>query len=383
MGMSFFSLFKKNIESYSLVFNIGSGSVSGGIIKFTSKPGVDIIYYVKENIPFQQEISITKHLELMQTTLQSVAGKLQSEGLKKIKNNKGKTFPIDRAFYIFSSPWSASETRVIRINEPRAFKVTEAYLNKVITEQEKQFQADVSKSGHIIEKKIIQIKMNGYIISDINNKHVKEAELSVFFTVVPEEILQVVENAVSKIFTIKNHWCHSMSLTCFSCIRDIFHQNENFIHMDISEEMTDISIINNSALVSNASIPLGRNHFIRELSRIQNVSEDIADSMIKMYCLKNTDAAAGLKLGVIMDQVSALWLAKVSEVLDNLAKKIFIPNSIFLISNNDLNCFMKEKLLKKDYKIIPVYSKNVRADQPINDGIFKLELMFLDNQYKI
>ena len=105
--MSLFSFFKKNKESYSLVFNIGSGSVSGGIVKFTEAPGENVTYYAKENIPFQREISVPKHLELMKSALTKLTERIQ-------KNNQKR---IDRIFYVFSSPWCASQTKVIRVKE--------------------------------------------------------------------------------------------------------------------------------------------------------------------------------------------------------------------------------------------------------------------------
>lgn len=371
--MSLFSFFKKNKESYSLVFNIGSGSVSGGIVKFTEAPGENVTYYAKENIPFQSEISIPKHLELMKSSLANLAVKIQKGGQNK----------IDRIFYIFSSPWSASQTKTIRVKESKAFKITESYLDRVITEQEKQFQTEVAKSGRIIEKKIIQVKINGYVVNDFYNKMTKDLEVSVFYTVVPEEVLNTVEEAISKVFSHRNIWCHSLSLSIFSVIRNLFPQKEDFIHLDISEEITDISIIRDGVMVSSASIPFGRNNFIRELTSILGVSDEIADSMIKMHCSKNNDELAALKLSVAMDKAASGWFVKITEVLDSFKEKIYIPDSVFLIVNNDLASFLRDKLQKQDYRVTPIDNRNIKSAMATEDMAFKLELMFLDKIYKI
>ena len=371
--MSFFSFFKKNKESYSLVFNIGSGSVSGGIVKFTEAPGENVTYYAKENIPFQREISVPKHLELMKSALAKLTERIQ-------KNNQKR---IDRIFYVFSSPWCASQTKVIRIKESKAFKVTESYLNHLIDDEEKQMQKEVVKTGKVIEKKIIQVKVNGYTVNDFHNKTTKDLEVSVFFTVVPEDILNAVEEAVSKIFNVKDVWCHSFSLSIFSVVRNLFPQKEDFIHMDISEEITDISIVMDGAVVSLVSIPLGRNDFIRELSKVLGVTEEIADSQIKMHCARENDELAALKLSVAMDKAGSDWLAKITDVLDGFKNKIYVPESVFLIAGNDLTSFLKDKLEKQDFKVALLDNKKIKPPIPGNDLIFKLELMFLDNFYKI
>ena len=387
MFMSFFSLVKKlkgsNKESYSLVFNLGSGSVAGGIIKFTEETGVNIVHYDCEVIPFQQEISVSKHLDLMGTSLTALAKRIQIEGLKKIGLKKGEKINLNRVFYIFSSPWSVSQTKTIRVKEVKAFRVTEDYLNKIIGEQEKSLQSDVLKAGKIIERKIIQMKVNGYTLTDVYDRLVKDLEISVFLTVVPEEILQIADRAIAKVFNIKNVWCHSLSLALLSVIRNIFPQEEDFISIDISEEITDISIVKDNILATSVSLPFGRNHFIRELSQRMSVTEEIADSMIKTHCLKANDKLAALKLSVAMDQASANWIKKIFEVFDGLKEKIYVPETVFLVANLDFSHFLKDKMQKHDFEILLVDNKNIKSSLIQGDLLFKLSLMFLDNIYKI
>ncbi len=383
--MSFFSL-HKNIkkskndkEKYSLVFNIGSGSISGGIIKFTEASGENIIYYAKELIPFQQEISIQKHLDLMKSALNSLANKIQTNGLKLI-NSKNK---IERVFYVFSSPWSISQTKTILLNEKKLIRITENYLDELIQKNEKQFKTDILKSGKIIERKIIQIKSNGYIVNDIHKRQINNLEMSVLFTAVEESVLQIVNDAVSQVFHLNNVWCHSTALSIFSIIRNLYPQMEDFISLDISEEMTDLIIVKDSLIINVASIPFGRNHFIRELAVSAGVTAEIADSMIKMHTCKENNQLATLKLGVSMDGISQKWFTQLMEIFDSLKEKVFLPENIFLISNSDIVSFLQDKLQKRDYKTILMDNKKIRSNLVINDIMFRLVLMFLDNIYKI
>lgn len=371
--MSLFSFFKKNKESYSLVFNIGSGSVSGAVVKFTEEPGEILTSYNKEVVPFQDQISVPKHLELMKSSLEVLATKIQ-------KSNNQK---IDRIFYIFSSPWSISQTKIIKIKESKPIKITEKYLNTTIDEQEKKFQAEIADSGKIIEKKIIQLKINGYVVSDYYNKSAKDLEIAVFFTVVPVNILETVEGSISKFFDIKNIWCHSLSLAMTSVIRNLFPYKDDFLFIDVSEEITDISIVEDNIMVNAVSIPFGRNDFIRELSVSLGVSQEIADSQIRMHCNKNNDDLAAIKLSVAVDKASQAWLEKITEILGGFKEKIYVPDSVFLITNDDLACFLKEKLEKQDFQIIILNNNKIKSPISIEDVIFRLELMFLDNIYKI
>jgi cell division ATPase FtsA len=387
--MSFFSFLKRNPfrraskESFSLVVNIGSGSVSGGIIKFTEKAGVEIAHYIKEIIPFQDQVSISRHNELMKSALEQMTSHLQKAVLKNSAGLDQKFPKLDRVFYVFSSPWSISQTKTIRIKEPKDFKVTKSYLDKIIDKQEKEFQSKISSSGKIIEKKIIQIKNNGYIITDIQDKYARDLEITVHFTIVPEDILNIVDQVVSKTFNIKDIWCHSLSLALFTVIRDMFPQKEDFIHIDISEEITDVSIVKDGIMTSCASIPFGRNNFIRELSTVLKVPADVADSMMNMHCTKSNDDLATLKLSVAMDKAATSWLLKIFEILEGFKEKIYVPESIFLVVNNDLTSFLRDKLQKHDFKVELIDYRKIKPHIANNDIMFRLELQFLDNLYKI
>jgi cell division ATPase FtsA len=192
-----------------------------------------------------------------------------------------------------------------------------------------------------------------------------------------------IEEAVSKVFPINNIWCHSLSLAATSVIGSLFPQKEDFIHMDISEEVTDISIVENNILLSSASIPFGRNDFVRALSKTLGVTEEVADSQIKIHCAKVNDELAAMKLSVAMDKAAESWLSKITEIIGGFKEKIYVPDSIFLITNNDLACFLRDKLEKQDFKIIILDNKKIKSPVVIEDAIFKMVLMFLDNLYKI
>jgi cell division ATPase FtsA len=357
-------------DNYSLVFNIGSGSVTGSVIRFTEKPGVDVLYYSQEIIPIQKEVSASKHLELMKASLTSLVVKIPQKGWK-IKN----------VYYIFSSPWSTSQTKTIRLKENKSFRLSESYLKRVIDEAQKK--SNITTEGKIIEQKIIQIKTNGYIVNEFKNELVKDAEISLFYTVVPENILKEIEGIVNKSFVVKNTWCHSVSLSIFSVVRDLFPQYEDFIYLDISEEMTDISVVREGVIMSNISLPFGRNEFVRELAEKLKVTEIIADSMIKMNSLKSHDQLAVLAFTSALNEIVKNWSDQISQAFDNFKTKLYLPNTIFFVATNDLTTLLSNKFKEENFEIILLEAKKINSPVKIDDIIFKISLTFLDKLYKI
>jgi cell division ATPase FtsA len=379
--MSFFSFTKKikislptkvEKDSYSLVFNIGSGNIAATVVKFTEKPGVSVLSFAEEAIPFQEELNPARHLDLAKTAITSLVAKIQAGNKNSIKN----------IFYIFSSPWCISQTKTIRVRESKPFKITEEYLNKLIANQEKQ-TLDIKEHGKIIESKIIQMKVNGYVVSEIVGKQVRELEISLLITAVPEEILSAIEGVVSKSFIVKNVYCHSSTLAIFSVIRDLFPNYEDFVFVDVSHEMTDISLVKSGVIFSTISFPFGRNHCMRELAEKLKVTPILADSMIKMHNTKSNDAMASLKFTTAMQAIVRDWIAKVSETFDQFVEQLYIPEKIFFVATCDLAGDLSGELKAKNFEVITLEAKKINTPTKIDDTMFKVTLTFLDKIYKI
>ncbi len=388
--MKFLSFAKKNNkkEGYSLVFNISSGSVTGTIVKFTDSPGVDVVYSARESIIPTTDSSVKKRLDSLKSALTILSERISKEGLKRINLAQNSTVSILKTFYFFSSPWCLSQTKTLRTKETKSFKADQNYINKMISDQEKKCLDESSKSstfsdisglGKMIEKKIIQIKANGYIVDQVNNNFVKDLEVSLFCTVIPEEVLETVEGAVNRFFVTKEIWCHSLTLPIFSVLRDLFPQKDDFVYVNMTDEMTDIAVIRDGLISSEASFPLGRNYFVSELIKEQKVTKEIADSMIRLHSEKKNDELATLKTSVIMDRIVKDWLKGFNSAIEKLKEKIYIPDTLFIISSNDLAVFLVEKLKNSDYKIIPIDRRNIKG----NDVSLKIGLLFLDKLYKI
>lgn len=155
------------------------------------------------------------------------------------------------------------------------------------------------------------------------------------------------------------------------------------MYIDISEEITDISIIKDNVILVSASIPFGRNHFVREISLELKVSKEVADSMIKIHIAKDNDEMAGLKFSLVMDKSTTYLVSKITEVINNFNANFFYSESIFLIARNDLALSLREKLQRKDFEVALLDNKKIKPAIIGNDTVYKLELMFLDKLYKI
>ena len=138
--MSLFSFSSnKNCEEVSAVFHIGSGSVDGHLVRLSKISKPEIIYTTNAPILFQKNINLERHFKLMIKALDSALKDIQKQGVLHLNFTGLRNHGIRRAFYILSSPWCASQTKIIKIKKDKPFEITKDSIENFIDEQENKF----------------------------------------------------------------------------------------------------------------------------------------------------------------------------------------------------------------------------------------------------
>lgn len=344
MSLFSFSSNKKG-EEVSAVFHIGSGSVDAHLVRLSKTAKPEIIYAIKVPISFQKNINLERHFKLMIKAFDSALEDIQKEGLLHLNFTGLRNHGIRNAFYILSSPWCVSQTKIIKIKKDKSFEISSDSVEGVISEQEKKFLSnDSSEGSKIIEKKIIEAKLNGYKMTEIYGKKAKDVELSLFMTSAPEYVLKELEDIVRKYFNFRFSHLNSFALSSFSAIRDIYPDKENFIYLDVHGELTDLSIIKDNVFVESASFPAGKNFFVRQISEKLRVSANEAHSLINLHGSGKTDQATSQKVEAAIDAALKNWLDSFHSVLTSLSLNMYVPRTIFMIVSDEFSVFLTEKL---------------------------------------
>lgn len=369
--MSFFWFGSKSKkESYSLVIYLSSGSVSGALVKFTEKPGIQVVNFCTEPIPFQAKMSVARHEELMKKSFQKVLAQINFENLS-----------IQKIFHLVASPWSVSQCQTIRIRESKKVKLTTAYLQKVIDRE--LADSDFIRHNKMIERQIIQIRANGYAVNQVRGEAVSDATVSVFSTVVSNSLIHDLKSLTESSYPKAELVYHSISLPIFSVIRDLFPFREDFVYLDISEEMTDISIVKSGVIAGSVSFPFGRHQFVRELAQKTNTPEAIADSTLKNVAERSMDKMASAYVSAQVNSLIDKWTTKVVTAFDRFTENLALPQAIFFVTTNDLVFLLKDRLVKAGLEVVNLEARKITSPIKLDDTMFKIGLVFLDKIYKI
>ena len=396
--MLFFSFSSnKSREEVSAVFHIGSGSVDGHLVRLSKISKPEIIYTTNVPILFQKNINLERHFKLMIKALDSVLKDIQKQGILHLNFTGLRNHGIKNAFYILSSPWCASQTKIIKIKKDKPLEITKDSIESFIDDQENKFLSDNSDEGSkIIEKKIIEAKLNGYKTAEIYGRKARDIELSLFMTSVPEYILNELKNTARKYFNFRSSHFHSFALSSFSAIRDIYSDKENFIYLDVHGELTDLSIIKDNVFVESASFPAGKNFFIRHISEKLRLSANEAHSLINLYAEKRCDQETSQKVEVAIGASLKSWLDNFHSVLTSLSLNMYVPRTIFMAVSDEFGAFLAKELKEERFSqfsmtdeyfdVIVLNSKSLceycKSDKNFKKEPFaELECIFLNKMF--
>lgn len=332
MELSFFTKQKQD-ETLMLLVDIGSASVGGALVRIEKGSAPHVLVTVRENISFQDALSPARFLIAMNRSLDKV--------LKTIQLKMNHTGLPAHIFCTLSSPWFILKTRHLRIARQEEFEVTERVLDEFINEDIALLKEELKdtlppKDVKIIEKKIIQMKLNGYEVRNPYRQKTSRMELSMLVGVSSAKVVESIERKLSNFFHVKSVHFGAFPIAAFSAIRDIFPNEKNFLFIDITGEATDVSLVNNDILVGTMSFSRGKNFFIREISaQLRTVHEEAA-TLFAMFLRDELDAVQQAKIAVIVAHTEDEWMMRFKKAVVILKGNGMLPLKVFFTADADI-----------------------------------------------
>lgn len=361
------SLFGTKKTEAVTIIDIGSSSVGIAIASISAGAKPHIVWAVREEMMFQTELNFTRFFSAMLGALDRALALLSKSGKE-----------VPTTFFIsFASPWYVSQTRIVRVSRSEPFTITEKGIKKLIEQEIEvfrnyrlpQYRKVVEEETRVLEAESIQIKLNGYDVVSPYGVSAKDMEMAVYVSMSPKKVLDAVGQKVSKHFHARSTVFHSFPLLAFSTIRDIFVEANDFLFLDISGEVTDISIIRGDVLLETVSFPLGKNFLVRRIASALNTLPDEAGSLLRLYGEGKTDEATKMKIQTIFVTARIEWLRFFTESLANLSKDLALPHKIFFTADSDVALWFAQAMENEEL------SRYTFTDEPFSVTVFDTPIL--------
>ena len=361
--MSLFSQLNHRSDEVSLVLDIASGTVGGAIVKFSKGQPAHILYTCRELILFKTKPTAQSMLSEITKRLAEVARRLSTEGIKHVNTLGQVGSNINHIYYLFSSPWVVSHTKVITVRKDDEFRVTKREINQLVHAEEEEYVASltlvkddsrVNSNSKIIEHAQIAMKVNGYETSRPYGKMARTVSIPFFMSIIDEPALDTIEHTVAKYFNFRKGSSHSFSLALYTALRDIFSSDDDFLAVDVNGELTDIMLIKNGILTETSSFPLGINSIIRHVANALKSTPEVAESLIQIYMNNKAEPTAEKKIATILAGIHDEWVDNFERAFTDLNPDVVMPKKLFLIVNNNLSNFFGGFLKNERFKHIVI-----------------------------
>lgn len=337
--MSFFS----PKTELALVFDIGSSSVGAGLLRLSPDEPAQVLYFIRETMPYQEKVEPERLFGDMVDVLKRVHGNITKEGASHLTGSGFGHVKARRVFYCFTSPWSATQTKTLSIKRDKPFVFTDNLLNSLMLDEEDKFKKEsAGKQGvssetlSVIERRIIQTRLNGYDVENPFGKAGREMDISYFTGIVPRSVLEKILEVSHAARISKNAKSFTFPLVAYAVARDIFPKENEFVCLRVGGEVTDVFIVEDGLITESASLPRGQNHIVRDLARSLNITKEESFSMVKLYLGGHAEGSLAAKLEPAINHLMDEWVKGLRTVLEKLESGMFLPRNLFLIMDGEV-----------------------------------------------
>jgi hypothetical protein len=347
------SLFKKQEEEIVAIFDIGNGSIGGALVKFSKHDHPVVLYCHREPLTYAPHPTPKHLLGGMLKLLKSVATHLAKEGLIHVKTTPFGGHTLRDAYCVFASPWYISQTKVVKSETDTPVLVTQETINELVKKEQEAFNAALKEGKyeqlfgpdtHLLEKKVINIRLNGYDTEDPIGKKSKELELTLFSSFISREITKEVEDVLHHAFAVRNIHHSSYALVSWAGSQLMFPDIHDYFFVDVSGETTDISLVVRDVLVETISFPMGRSTLLRKLVKDLNLAPDVALSFLTMKYAGTIEPGFGEKLENTLKPIATDWHDQMVTALTTFQKIYALPRAALMTADSDTAQFFVQAL---------------------------------------
>lgn len=336
MGFLFTS--KKKKEKIVAIFDIGSGSVGGAIVKIPIN-GIGlptILKSVRVDIKSQNNLDFDFIMNNMLEALHST--------LNSLLHRKGGS--PEEIFCVLSSPWYLSEIKTIKIERGMPFVFKNKLIDKLILKEiqnlDQLYKEKYENEGtpEIIEQHITSVVLDGLIDENPLGKKCTKAELNMIISLSPSIFINKIKDTISRTFYNTNIKFSSFTISSYFAIREKYITDDSYLLVDISGEITDVGIVIGGVLKSIISFPFGKKTFYKKISDILGIDQREIKEIISLYNDGNLLSSYNKKIIPTLGFVESHWREEFNKSLSLFSHDLVIPRVVFLTADDDIKkCF--------------------------------------------
>ncbi|MFA6355246.1 MAG: hypothetical protein WCW65_02385 [Candidatus Paceibacterota bacterium] len=344
--MGLFSSKKK--ERLVAIFDIGSGSVGGALVRMPSsnKDLPTIIKSTRTDIVTRKELDFNLFLKDMILAL----------GFASRSLSQSKLGAPDEIICVLASPWYISETRLIKMSKEHSFVFSKKTIDELILKEMSSFNTlyknkygDIESKPEVIEHPIVGVALNGYHVDDPIGKKTRSLEIDMVISLSPKLCLDKIKETISNSFHSTPVSFSSFIVATYIAVKDKYMNHDSYLLLDIGGEVTDVGIVAKGILKDSLSFPYGKKTLFREICKKLKIELRDAYEIFSLYNKDTLSDKEKDKLEPILQSIEKLWGKSFKECINTLPRTLTLPNVMFLTIDSDVKDWFVKVINNEEY----------------------------------
>lgn len=325
----------KNKSKKIILFDFRSSSVAASIM--STHPDSDvptILFTQREHYYFTEAPKADEFINRAHVALKKCIKAIHA--FKTTDPNLEHT--VSEVHVLYGAPWYTPDFLDIHYEQDKNFTFSKELLTKIVKHATKDLENNTP--GTIIEKNVASILINGYETNEPFNKKARDVKMSFYLSYVSEETKNDIEQIIKDGFHVDEIYSHSHTSVLYSFLKQNFHATDNYVLLDVSGEMTEITIIRNSFFKKHITIPVGAHIFARKLSELSGYDLYTSRSHLNVFLDDTNEPTSKKKIAKVFEHIKDYYLDLVKTSF-NQQKVVDIPTKIFIISDSEVRNLVK------------------------------------------
>ncbi len=357
-------------EQNIVVLDIRDSSVGGAVVSFDKKLKIrpKKLFSEKRNIIFQKNFSFKR---LFYSTSQAVS----SVAFSIFKNNH---IPIDKIYCVLGPHLYISQTKIIRAKYNESILVSQELLDKIVegglsrpAKGELKIFSGIDEHMEVLDKKIMQVKLNGYETPEPFHKKATEIEISVFVSYIPRLVMRDINKILSSSFHDRSIIYHSSAFVAADVLRGLHEEQDSFMFVSIGNELTEISVVKKGVIEEVSSIPKGRNLIFRDICEKFGTIYEESVSLVDMFTSNSSDPVLTEKLRESIKKSEEVWAGLFYKTLQKISSRHFLPDNLYLTAEKKCSGIFFDFVSKLDISNLLALNKPPRINC-LDNEIFEI-----------
>ncbi len=323
-----FFLNKNKKGNIVLIIDISSSSVGAAVIINFNEIGKTPFILKTERLEVNQTGQDLDN-DAFEKKLLLVLDKL----IKKIVNEKNDFGKIDLVRVFFGPPWYKSQ--IINLHNKEKRKYTKKFLKKFLSHENTENSDSLLKA----EKSVSVYKINGYQTNSIIDKVGDELEICTFESYISKKTFLNIKKLLKDNLEYKNIKLFTHLNTIYKVLKTHFDYKKTYTTLNITSEITEISIIRDSLFEEIISIPVGHDSIIRKIAKSKKLEFSTVSSM-----LSKSTYSSNLEFYKLFREY---WCKEVNKIIKSENIKS-LPVDVFLITHTNFQNIFPDILVEFD-----------------------------------